>query len=62
MHPINARAADISFTSGLAYAAIDGLGLSEGSDHIVDEFGELHRLPVLTKKAAVVMYRLATNK
>ena len=62
MHPINAGAADISFTSGLVKAAIDGLGRSGGKDHTVDEFGELHRLRFLTKKAAVVMYRLATNK
>ncbi len=62
VHPINAGAADVSFTSGLVDAAIDGLGLSGGKDHTVDEFGELHRLPVLTKRAALFMYRLTHEK
>lgn len=61
VHPINAGAADVSFTSGLVNAAIDGLGLSGGKDHTIDEFGELHRLPVLTKRAAVFLYRLSNE-
>jgi len=60
--PINAGAADISFTSGLVDRAIDGLGLSGGDDHTVNEFGELNMLPVLTKRAAVFIYRLSGNK
>ncbi|TRX48922.1 M20 family metallopeptidase [Fulvivirga sp. M361] len=62
VHPINAGAADVSFTSGLVEAAMDGIGLSGGKDHTIDEFGELHRLPVLTKRAAVFMYRLTLTK
>lgn len=61
VHPINAGAADVSFTSGLVDAAMDGLGLSGGKDHTIDEFGELNRLPVLTKRAAVFLYRLSIN-
>lgn len=61
VHPINAGAADVSFTSGLVNAAIDGLGLSGGKDHTIDEFGELRRLPVLTKRAAVFLYRLSNE-
>ncbi len=59
VHPINAGAADVSFTSGLVDAAMDGLGLSGGKDHTIDEFGELNRLPVLTKRAAILLYRLS---
>lgn len=59
VHPINAGAADVSFTSGLVDAAMDGLGLSGGKDHTIDEFAEIHRLPVLTKRAAVFLYRLS---
>ena len=56
--PINAGAADISFTSGLVDMAIDGIGLSGGDDHTVNEFGELNMLSPLTKRAAIFMYRL----
>lgn len=56
--PINAGAADISFTSGYVDMAIDGLGLSGGNDHTVNEFGNLNWLPRLTKRAAIFIYRL----
>ena len=57
--PINAGAADISFTAGHVNMAMDGLGLSGGKDHTVDEFGNLNWLPRLTKRAAVLIYRLS---
>ena len=60
--PINAGAADVSFTSGLVNKAIDGLGLSGGKDHTVDEYGHIYMLPALTKRAAVFLYRLAYEK
>ena len=60
--PVNAGAADVSFTSGLVDKAIDGLGLSGGKDHSVDEYGHLYMLPVLTKRAAIFLYRLAFEK
>ena len=60
--PINAGAADVSFTSGLVDKAIDGLGLSGGKDHTVNEFANINMLPVLTKRAAVFLYRLSYGK
>lgn len=62
VHPINAGAADVSFTSGLVEKAIDGLGLSGGKDHTVEEFANINMLPVLTKRAAVFLYRLSQDK
>ncbi len=56
--PINAGAADISFTEGHVTMAMDGLGLSGGKDHTVEEFGNLNWLPRLTQRAAVFIYRL----
>jgi len=56
--PINAGAADVSFTSEYVSMAIDGLGLSGGNDHTVNEFGNLNMLGPLTQRAAVFMYRL----
>ncbi len=56
--PINAGAADISFTSGYVKMAMDGLGLSGGNDHTINEYGELNKLAPLTKRAAVLIYRL----
>ncbi len=56
--PINAGAADISFTSGYVKMAMDGLGLSGGNDHTINKFGQLNKLAPLTKRAAVLMYRL----
>ncbi len=60
--PIRAGAADVSFTSGLVDAAMDGLGLSGGNDHTAQEFGELNRLPGLTIRAALLLYRLNEKK
>lgn len=57
--PINAGAADISFTSGYVDMAMDGLGLSGGNDHTINEYGNINWLPRLTKRAAILMYRLS---
>jgi glutamate carboxypeptidase len=59
--PINAGAADISFTSGHVDMAIDGLGLSGGNDHTVNEYGNINWLPRLTKRAAIFIYRLSSD-
>ena len=56
--PINAGAADISFTSGHVEMALDGLGLSGGNDHTINEYGNINWLPRLTQRAAILMYRL----
>lgn len=59
INPRNAGAADISFTSGYAPKAMDGLGLTGGGkDHTVEEFGNLNHLPRQAKRAALLMYRL----
>ena len=59
--PRNAGAADVSFTAGLVDMAIDGLGPGGGNDHTVDEWIDLPTLALQTKRAAVLMHRLATR-
>ncbi len=59
--PRNAGAADVSFTANLVDVAIDGLGPGGGNDHTVDEWIDLPTLVMQTKRAAVLMYRLATR-
>ncbi len=56
--PMRAGAADVSFTAGIVPAAIDGLGLSGADDHTERETADLRQLPVLTKRAAVLIHRL----
>lgn len=62
VHPRNAGAADVSFTNGLVDMAIDGLGLAGKDDHTIKEKGNLNYLSIQSKRAAVLMYRLATNQ
>ncbi len=57
--PRNAGAADVSFTAGFVDMAIDGLGPGGGNDHTVDEWIDLPTLAIQTKRAAVLMHRLA---
>ena len=56
--PGAAGAADVSFTAGLVDMTIDGLGLTGDNDHTVDEYADLPVLPMQTKRAAVLMFRL----
>ncbi len=56
--PRRAGAADVSFVAGRVDMAIDGLGLTGGNDHTVDEFADLRMIGVQAKRAAVLMYRL----
>ncbi|MEO7042002.1 MAG: M20/M25/M40 family metallo-hydrolase, partial [Gemmatimonadaceae bacterium] len=56
--PSRAGAADVSFVANLVPMAIDGLGLSGRDDHTVNETANLHMLPVVTKRVAVLLYRL----
>lgn len=60
--PRRAGAADISFVAGLVDAAIDGLGLMGEGGHTVDEVADLSTLPQQTKRAALLLYRLATGR
>ena len=63
VHPRNAGAADISFTSEYVDMAIDGLGLTGGGgDHTINETGNLNTVAIRAKIAAVLMYRLANSK
>ena len=57
--PAAAGAADISFTAGLVEMALDGLGLMGSGGHTTDETADLSTLPSQTKRAALLMYRLA---
>jgi len=60
--PSRAGAADVSFVANLVPMAIDGLGLSGHDDHTEKETADLRMLPVQTKRAAVLMYRLSNPK
>ncbi len=63
VNPRNAGAADISFTSGYVDMAIDGLGLTGGTDdHTIRETGNINHVGMQAKRAAVLMYRLTTKK
>lgn len=59
--PRNAGAADVSFTAGHVDVAIDGLGPGGGNDHTVDEWIDLPTLAIQTKRAAVLLHRLANR-
>jgi glutamate carboxypeptidase len=59
VNPRNAGAADVAFTTGLVNMAIDGLGPGGGNDHTVDEWIDLPTLALQTKRAAILMLRLA---
>jgi len=57
--PGDAGAADVSFAAGLVTMAIDGIGLKGRGGHTVEETADLAMLPVQTKRAAVLLYRLS---
>ena len=60
--PRNAGAADISFTTGLVKAGIDGLGLTGGSDdHTINETANITHLEMQAKRAAILMLRLSNS-
>lgn len=56
--PTKAGAADVSFVAALVPMALDGIGLSGRDDHTDRETADLAMLPALTKRAAVLLYRL----
>ncbi len=56
--PSKAGAADVSFVANLVPMAIDGIGLAGADDHTDKETADLRMLAPLTKRAAVVLYRL----
>lgn len=57
--PSRAGAADVSFVASEVPMAIDALGLSGHDDHTAKETADLRMLPVQTKRAAILMYRLS---
>jgi glutamate carboxypeptidase len=57
--PSRAGAADVSFVADMVPMKIDGIGLSGHDDHSPKETANLRMLPVQTKRAALVMYRLS---
>jgi glutamate carboxypeptidase len=59
--PSRAGAADVSFVASIVPMAIDALGLSGHDDHSEQETADLRMLPVQTKRAAVLMYRLTQS-
>ena len=56
--PSLAGAADISFVASLVPMALDGLGLKGQDDHTANETADMTALPIQTKRAAVLIYRL----
>ena len=57
--PSKAGAADVSFVADLVPMKIDGVGLSGHDDHTTKETADLRMLPVQTKRAALLLYRLS---
>ena len=61
VNPRNAGAADVAFVAGLVPQVIDGVGLMGRGGHTVDEVADLTTLRSQTQRAAVLLYRLATE-
>jgi glutamate carboxypeptidase len=55
--PLKRGAGDVSFVSGLV-DCLDGLGALGENEHAPGEYVELDELPSLTKRAALLIYRL----
>lgn len=60
--PSRAGAADVSFVANAVPMAMDALGLSGHDDHTEKETADLRMLPVQTKRAALLLYRLSTAR
>ncbi len=59
--PDRAGAADVSFVAGEVGMVLDGVGLMGTDDHTVKETADLSTLPSQTKRAALLLYRIATG-
>jgi len=57
--PMKTGAADVSFVAGRVPMALDGIGLAGRDDHTDKETADLPMLPALTKRAALLIYRLS---
>ncbi|HEX5071814.1 MAG TPA: M20/M25/M40 family metallo-hydrolase [Gemmatimonadaceae bacterium] len=60
--PSKAGAADVSFAAPYVPMGIDALGLAGWDDHSDKETANLNWLPRLTKRAAVLIYRLGSRE
>jgi glutamate carboxypeptidase len=60
--PDKAGAADVSFVAAQVPMIIDAVGLKGSDDHSPAETADLRTLPVQTKRAAVLLLRISTNK
>ncbi|OFI32828.1 peptidase M20 [Alteromonas lipolytica] len=58
VNPLNAGAADVSFTSEYVEMALDGLGMSGSGGHTVKETAVISALPAQAKRAAILLSRL----
>lgn len=56
--PAERGAGDISWVCSDRLACLDGLGAIGESDHAPGEYLELGSLPMLTRRTALLMYRL----
>ena len=59
--PDRAGAADVSFVAGQVRMILDGVGLMGTDDHTVKETADLSTLPSQTKRAALLLYRIASG-
>jgi len=53
---------DVSFVAGEIKTIIDGVGLMGHDDHTTGETADLTTLPSQTKRAAVLLYRIASAR
>ena len=60
--PSRAGAADVSFAAPYVPMVIDALGLAGWDDHSDKETANLNWLPRLTKRAAILIYRLGSRE
>ena len=60
--PDRAGVADVSFISSEVKRILDGVGLMGHDDHTPGETADLSTLPSQTKRAALTLYRLATQR
>jgi glutamate carboxypeptidase len=59
--PDRAGAADVSFVASEVKMILDGVGLMGSDDHTVKETADLSTLPSQTKRAAILLFRLAAG-
>ncbi len=60
LDPGDRGAGDVAFVSGIVPAALDGIGIGGGGNsHAKGEFAQVDTMPMLTKRAAILIYRLS---